>query len=158
MQWLKVGRVAAGLIVGLSLVAPFAAARQDGERPAGKPQAELAAKDKAFAKISPDSPEVKKATPASDLGAAKAAVGKPGAFVGVVERVFSPASNSVVLLNFAQDYRKAVVGQVRAADFGKFPDLKKLEKKRVLISGKVTEYKDRPQVELTTPASIKIIE
>lgn len=155
---MKVSRGIVALTLVLALLSPFAVARQDDDKPAGKPQSELAPKDKAFAKIAPDAPEVKKATPADNLDAAKAAIGKQGSFVGKVDRVFSPKSNSVVLLNFAQDYHKAVVGQIAAADFNKFPDLKKLEKKKVLISGKVTDYKGRPQVTLTVLSGIKIIE
>ena len=72
-------------------------------------------------------------------------------------KVYQPKGNSRVLLNFAKDYRKAVVGMVEAADFSKFPDLTTLEGKKVLITGKVSDFKGQPEVHLTTLTSIKLV-
>lgn len=132
-------------------------AEKSGANPAKPTQASLAAKGKSFGTIAATDAEVTGATKADDLAAAKKQVGKSAAFVGNVAKVFTLKSNSIVLLNFAKDYKTALVGAVKAEDFAKFPDLKTLEGKRVLLTGKVIDFKGQPEVELTSPDGIKVI-
>ncbi len=100
---------------------------------------------------------MKKALPATDLAGAKKQVGKAAAFVGTVDRTFTPKGNGLVILNFAKDYKTAVTGVVRAKDFAKFPDLKALQGKKVLVSGTVQDYKGRPEIALSAPSQVKIV-
>lgn len=100
---------------------------------------------------------IKGAISATDLTTAIKAVGKTVTVVGVVDKVFVPGGGSIVLLNFAKDYKKAVVGAVKKKDFGAFPVLASLKGKKVVISGKMISYKGQPEVELTKPGAIKIV-
>jgi DNA/RNA endonuclease YhcR with UshA esterase domain len=75
-----------------------------------------------------------------------------------VEKVFTPAGNTVVLLNFAKNYKTALIGKIEAEHFAVFPDLTTLKGKKVLLSGKVVDYKGQPEIELTTLDSIRIVE
>lgn len=127
------------------------------KKPKGKPQSELAAKG-AFPVIKGTDPAVRKAYPATDLAGAKKLVGKTVGISGTVAKVFASKSNKIVLLNFAKDYKTALVGAVKVEDFGKFPPLAGLEKKKVLATGKVVLYKGTPEVELTQAGAIKIIQ
>lgn len=131
--------------------APGAASKPD------KPQAEVAAKNVTFGKIIATDARVMSATKASDLAAARKQIGKTARFQGTVAKVFAPRSNNLVILNFDKNYRNAVTAVVRSEKFARFPDLKTLEGKKVLVSGKVTDFKGQPEVELAAPTDIKII-
>jgi len=145
--------VAALLFVGL-----VARAQEDTTPAEKRPrQSAVAGKQVTFASVAMDDPKVKEATKADDLTAARRAMGKSGTFHGTIVRVYTPSSNRVVLLDFAREYKTAVTAVVRSADFARFPDLATLKGKRILVSGKVSEYKGQPQVELVRPDDLKII-
>lgn len=124
------------------------------ERPS---QASVASKG-AFGTVKASDAKVKGAKPATDLKAAKALTGKSGAFVGTVTKVFAPKSNSVVLLNFAQEYKTALVGAIDDQDFAKLPDLAKLKGKKVLLTGKVVDFKGQPQIQIDSPDDVRLVE
>ncbi len=123
-------------------------------KPAGPPQSKVAAKG-AFPFVK--AAAVKGAKPATDLAGAKKLVGKTVTFVGTVDRIFAPKGNSMVLLNFAKDYKKALVGIVTVKNFGAFPDLRLLRGKKVTVTGKVVIYKGAPEVELVKAGAIKLV-
>ncbi|BCM88539.1 hypothetical protein IAD21_00372 [Abditibacteriota bacterium] len=125
-------------------------------KPKGPTQAQLARKG-AFPSVSASDASVKSALPATDLVKAKAKLNKTATFVGTVTDVFAPKNGKRVLLDFAPDYKKAVIGLVDAKSFKTFSDLKQLKKKRVLLSGKVIDYKGQIQVELTTASAIRLV-
>jgi hypothetical protein len=50
---------------------------------------------------------------AKNLDAARKMVGKTVAFKGTVAKVFAPKGNGVTMLNFAPNYREAIVAVVR---------------------------------------------
>jgi Predicted RNA-binding protein, contains TRAM domain len=153
---------AASIVVAVTLGAFWggpsrAQSEQGGEKePPRKAQHVVAAKVE-FATVAADSEAVAKALKADDLAGARNLIRKPGAFEGKVAEIFAPESNSVVILNFDSDYRNALSAVVYSAHFAKFPDLAKLKGKRVLVTGNFSEYKGRPQIELTNPSQIKII-
>ncbi len=125
-----------------------------GARAAGPSQSRLALKG-AFPVVA--SKQLQGAVAATNLAAAKKLVGKNALFVGVVTQVFAPRSGSIVLLNFAPDYKTALVGAVKAADFKKFPPLQSLQNKKVALRGKVISYKGRPEIELTGAGAIRMV-
>ena len=123
-------------------------------RPGRRGQAKVAAKSTfPIAKAS----DLKGAVPATNLAAAKKLVGKTATFVGTVSDVYAPKSGSIVLLNFAKNYKTAVVGAVKARDFGKFPVLTTLKGKKVALKGKVINFKGSPEVELTGAGAIRLV-
>ena len=123
-------------------------------KPAGPSQAARAAKG-AFLVVK--TAAVKGAIAATDLAAARKLNGKTATFVGVVDKVYAPKSNGVVLLNFAKDYKTALVGAVQAKDFAAFPNLAQLKGKKVTVSGKVVIFKGAPEVMLEKAGAIKIV-
>jgi hypothetical protein len=147
-----------------SMLAPAAASTQKatgkdeaGKKAKYKSQKEMAAKNAAFATVSSGDKSVTEALKATDLESAKKQTGKAGAFTGTVTKVFAPKSNALVILNFASDYRTAVTAVVRQRSFGTFPALSSLEGKKVLVSGTVTNYQNRPEIELKSLSQIKIV-
>ncbi len=155
----------AGLVaVATVTVAPNAFAQKDDVRKPpvsaqkeNKPQATVASKTATFATIAATDAKVKAALKPEDLPAAQKLIGKEATFSGTVAKVFQPKSNSVVLLNFAENYRDAISAAIQAKDFPAFPDLNTLAGKKVLITGKVMDYHGRTEVELTSVAQVKLV-
>lgn len=121
---------------------------------AAQSQGKVALKS-AFPTVS--SKQLRGALAATDLVAARKSIGKTALVVGVVSEVFTPKSGSIVLLNFASNYKNALVGAVKAADFRKFPPLQSLKNKKVALRGKVITYRGRPEMELQTAGAIRLV-
>lgn len=62
-----------------------------------------------------------------------------------------------MILDFAPDYHTALTAVVNPDAYAKFPNLAGLAGKRVLIQGKFGAFHNSPQVELTSPAQVKVI-
>ena len=121
-----------------------------------KSQSEVASKA-VFSTTPPTNPEVKKALDAKDLPGAIKLIGKEGAFKGTVAKVYAPKSNSIVILNFDADYKKAITAVLRNKDFSRFPNLESLNGKRILVKGKFEDFRGAPEIVLTDAGQIKII-
>ncbi len=133
-------------------------AQKDGKlsgKSAKVSQASVALKGKPFATVAASDAKVKGAKDPKDLAGAKKLIGKTAAFSGTVAKVFEPGG--VALINFDKDYKLAITAVVRSKNFAAFPDLKTLEGKKVLVSGKVEEYKDTAEVMLEKMDDIKVI-
>jgi hypothetical protein len=147
-------------LVSLSLtslaLASLAIAQTDS-RPARKPQTELASASAKFGSVAAGDGSVREALKADDLDTAKAKQGKTGAFTGKVVKVFAPKSNALVILNFHEDYKKAIAAVVEAKNFDKFPKLTELKGKTVLVTGKLDAFKGAPQIYLKTPDQLKLV-
>src|SRR5207244_2898787 len=85
---------------------------------AAGPQSASASKSAKFGTVSRIDKQYEQALDAKDLTAAKKLIGKEGAFKGTVAKVFTPKSNNLVILNFAGDYKTAIVAVVKKGDFG----------------------------------------
>jgi hypothetical protein len=121
-------------------------------------QSELASKTVTFEKIDKDSEIYTNAVEAHDFTKAKEQLDKKGAMRGTVAKIFEPRGNSMAIVNFDAKYQSALTAVVRKSDFSKFPDLKKLVGKPVVISGKFIDYQGRPEFVLTSPDQIKLVE
>lgn len=123
-------------------------------RTRGAAQSQVALKS-AFPTVAKAS--LKGALDPKNLAVARQAVGKEALFSGVVTTVFSPKSGAIVLLNFAKDYKTALVGSVKASNFRQFPPLQNLKGKRVALRGKVVLYKGAPEIELIQKGAIRLV-
>jgi hypothetical protein len=122
-----------------------------------KLQREVASKTATFAIISRADDAYQQARDAHDLDGAHRALGQAGAFKGTVTQLFEERDGDLVILDFDKNYRTALTAIVRNTDFPKFPDLKALEGKEIVVSGKFTDYQGRAQIELTEPTQIKLV-
>jgi bisphosphoglycerate-independent phosphoglycerate mutase (AlkP superfamily) len=147
--------VALGIATLLPIATGFAQDTQDAAKPA---QSAVAAKDKKFALVKPEADAVKKAIHASDLLAFKDKTGKEITITGKVYSVFAPKSHSIVLLNFATNYKDAITVAIKAKDFANFPDLRKLKDKQVVVTGKCIDYKGQPELEISLLKQLHVIE
>lgn len=123
-------------------------------KPRGAAQAKVALKS-AFPTVAKSA--LKGALDAQNLAVFAPLTGKNAMSVGVVTMVYAPKGNSIVLLNFAPNYKSALVGAVSAKHFRLFPDLQKLKGQRVALSGKVVRFKGQPEIELTNAGAIRIV-
>jgi len=126
-------------------------------RPKLKPQ-EASASGQTWAMIAASQPAVKQALDASDLNAARKLVNRTVSFQGTVTKVYSPSSNSITILDFAPNFHNALAAVVKPAAYSKFPALKDLKGRHVLISGKLILFHNQPEIEMTSPSQIKIIQ
>ncbi len=148
-------------IVALAAVTAlsFSCIARSDSKPAmskGPSQAQLAHQG-AFPSVSAGDASVKGAIAATNLTKAKSKLNSSAMFVGVVTDIYLPKNGKRVLLDFASDYKKAVIGLIDVKNFKTFPNLLQLKKKKVLLSGKVISYKGQLQVELTSASAIKIV-
>lgn len=121
------------------------------------PQHQVAAKDIVFKEATAIDAASSGALGASDLDGLRKREGKETTVSGKVVTVFTPESRSIVLLNFARNYREAVVVGVKANRFSAFPDLRQLKDKTVLVTGPIVLYKDRPEILVESPSQIRIV-
>ncbi len=129
----------------------------DGD-PIGKAQSELASKTMTFGTVPASDPAVAKALEAHNLADAQKQVGKHGAFQGTVTQVYSPDDHDIVILDFDKQYKTALTAVLLPADYAKFPDLSTLEGKHLLVTGMFSAPKGKPQIMLTSPTQIKVIQ
>ena len=121
-----------------------------------KSQADLAAKID-LGTISPNDPAVAGATDARDLTSIRKLTGKEATLIGTVSRVYISEGNGILILNFTPNYKEAATVVLKPANYARFPDMRTLSNKRVLVSGKVVEFRGRPEIELREPSQIKIV-
>jgi hypothetical protein len=120
-------------------------------------QASVAVK-KSFATISAKDPAVAKATDAKDLAAVKKLVNKEASLKGTVVKVFTARGNSIVILNFAKNYKEAASVVLKPEHYAKFPNMETLKDKTVLVTGKVILFREQPEIELTKPEQVKVVQ
>ena len=100
---------------------------------------------------------------AGDLKELGKHVGTVRAVRGTVAATFAPRGGSVLILNFAENYRSAMTAPVFKADFDKWPGgadaiETAYEGKTLLIRGLVTEYRGAAQIKIAHPGQILVIE
>jgi DNA/RNA endonuclease YhcR with UshA esterase domain len=94
--------------------------------------------------------QISAATAKEHIGAQAVVKGKI-AEVNVGERI--------VRLNFDQPYPKnPFTAVIFPANTNKFPEVEKLKGKTVEISGKIAQYRERPQIVLTSTNQVKVLE
>jgi hypothetical protein len=120
-------------------------------------QQEVASKTAKFATLEKTDALYKGALDAHDLEGALKLVDKDGAFRGTVSKAFAPRDGSLVILDFDPNFRNALTAVVRSADYAKFPNLRDLEGKEIVVTGKFTDFHGKAQIILTDPAQIKLV-
>jgi hypothetical protein len=152
---MRIARLTIVFIALLAALSIFGAAQERG--PQKKSQREVASKTVSFAIINKSDEAYQKARDAHDLDGAHQALAQTGSFKGAVSQLFEERENDLVILDFDKNFRTALTAVLRNADFPKFPDMKALEGKEIVVSGKFTDYQGRAQIELTEPGQIKIV-
>lgn len=85
-------------------------------------------------------------------------IGETAIVTGTVVQVSTP-SNGIIYLNIDEKYPNNEFTAVIFKKYAElFPDAKKLEGKKVEISGKIEDYKGKPQIVVKKVEQIKLIE
>src|SRR5258708_1900089 len=117
----------------------------------------VASKTAKFGTVDKDDAAYKNALDAHDLAGTLKLVGKSGAFKGTVSKLYEERDGDMIVLDFDPNYRTALTALLRNAAFPKFPDVKTLEGKEIVVSGNFVDYHGKAQIELTDPKQIKIV-
>ena len=152
--------IAAGHFINQSFRSAEAAALRGSlqDRDPIKPlQHVVASKTAKFSLVAKDDDSYKRALESHDLAGALKMIGRDGAFKGTVSKLFEERDGDIVVLDFDQNFRTALTAVLRNADFPKFPDMKTLEGKEVLVAGKFVDYHGAAQIELTDPKQIMLV-
>jgi hypothetical protein len=152
----RIAAVAASLLVVFAALCAGVATRVAARGPA-QSQHDAASKTAKFGSLEKTGDAYKSALDAHDLEGASKLVGKDGAFRGTVAKVFEQRDGSLLVMDFDPNFRTALTAVLRRADYAKFPDVRELEGKEVVVSGKFTDFRGHAQIELTDPAQIKIV-
>jgi DNA/RNA endonuclease YhcR with UshA esterase domain len=89
--------------------------------------------------------------------AAKEHIGAQAVVKGTIAEV--NVGERIVRLNFEQPYPKnPFTAVIFPANTNKFPGVEKLKGKTVEISGKIAEYRERPQIVLTSTNQVRVFE
>lgn len=150
-----IGAILAVAALGASLAIGMVPALAQGDGGKKLAQSEVASKTEQFKSVAKTDKAYKDAAPGTDLSVALKLVDKPAVFKGTVVKLFDP--EGLLILNFAKDYRTAITAVLRKKDFSAFPNMATLKDQEILISGTVTTYQGRPQIELTKPDQIRIV-
>ena len=117
----------------------------------------VASKTAKFGTVDKNDAAYKNALDAHDLAGTLKLVGKEGSFKGTVSKFFEERDGDLIVFDFDSNYRPAITAVLRNADFPKFPDVKTLEGKEIVVSGKFVDYHGKAQLELSDPNQIKIV-
>ncbi len=115
-------------------------------------------------KLTPDDLQGQTVTPATDLKALTDREGKDVLVDGTVVSSFVPKGNRMLLLNLGKDYRKCFKVLISSSDFGKWgtkkPEeiAKMYEGKRVVVGGWVSLYQEQPQIAVTLPSQLLVVD
>ena len=96
----------------------------------------------------------------SEVLAAKDAKGKVGETVTIEAKVAEVnKTEKIIRVNLEARFPKQELTLVVfPANFSKFEDVEKLEGQTVRVTGKVTEYQQRPQIVLDAKEQLKVVE
>ena len=117
----------------------------------------VASKTAKFGTVNKDDAAYKNALDAHDLAGAQKLIGKEGSFRGTVSKFFEERDGDLIVLDFDPNFRTALTAVLRNADFPKFPDVKALDGKEIVVSGKFVDYHGKAQIELTDPKQIRTV-
>src|SRR5438552_11715267 len=143
---------------GLDAVKASLTANTVQDRDSMKPlQHVVASKTAKFGTVDKDDAAYKNALDAHDLAGALKLVGKSGAFKGTVDKLYEERDGDMVVFDFDPNYRTALTAVLKNPDFPKFPVVRDLKGKEIVVSGKFVDYHGKGQIELADPKQIKIV-
>ena len=162
MRGIKVGLVAATLLLGmfglwsLNAVSANRSTIQDGD-PMKPLQNVVASKKAKFETVDKDDAIYKNALDAHDLTGALKLVGQDGAFKGTVDKLFEERDGDLIVFDFDPNYKTALTAVLKNPNFPKFPVVRDLKGKEIVVSGRFVDYHGKAQIELTDPMQIKLV-
>jgi hypothetical protein len=133
-------------------------AKQEQQAAPKRHQSDVASNTITFASADRTNTAYAAALDAHDLDAMHRLIDQTGAFKGTASGTYEPGDGDMIILNFDPQYRMAVSAVLKRPDFAKFPDVKKLVGKEILVTGKFVDYQGRAEMVLTSPDQIKLVQ
>ena len=102
--------------------------------------------------------------PAADVADLRRRVGEVRSVRGTVASVYVAGPNGPVILNFDADFRRAFQAVIFKENFAKWNDRPAeeigplYEDREVVVDGIITEYRDLPQIKLSHPWQVRVVE
>jgi hypothetical protein len=127
---------------------------QDTQKPL---QNTVASKTAKFDSVSKTDELYVNALDAHKLEDAHKKIGQQSAFKGTVSKVYEERDGDLIILDFDPQYRTALVAVLKNSDFPKFPVVRELDGKEIVVSGTFVDYQGKAQIALTDPSQIKIV-
>lgn len=122
-------------------------------------QADVASTNAVFGIISKTDAALKSAVDAHALDEAFKLVGTNGGFSGTVAKVYETRGRSALaVVEFDNDYKKALTAIVRGTNFAAFPVLTNLIGKDVLVTGEFIDFHGAAEIVLEKPEQIKLVQ
>jgi len=167
MGWILIA-CAVGLAVMIGFFLPHLSAHQSTVTPpvtsassAEKPSSATApafSKGMQFVHVSASHPAIQGALAANDLDNGEKVINKPISFVGVVSAIYSPAGNSVTIMNFAKNYKEAFSAAIQAENYKDLPDPHELVGKKILVHGTMINFNKHLEIQITSVNQIQIVD
>ena len=148
------GLLMAALMYTGTVTPTFGSQARDAQKPL---QHAVASKTAKFGSVSKTDAIYAGSLDAHDLAAAHYKVGQTGAFKGTVSKIFEERDGDLIILDFDPDYKTALTAVLKNPDFPKFPDMKALEGKEIVVSGSFVDYHGKAEIVLTDPDQIKLV-
>src|SRR6266851_1853242 len=117
----------------------------------------VASKTAKFGTVDKDDAAYKNALDAHALTGAQKLIGKEGSFRGMVSKFFEERDGDLIVFYFDPSFRTALTAVLRNANFPKFPDVKALDRKEIVVSGRFVDYHGKAQIELIDPKQIRTV-
>ena len=162
MKLSKLALIAAAMLAGIFGVCSLNTASanrstiQDGD-PMKPLQNIVASKKARFETVDKDDAVYKNALDAHDLAGALKLVGQEGAFRGTVDKLFEERDGDLIVFDFDPNYKTALTAVLKNPNFPKFPVVRDLKGKEIIVSGRFVDYHGKAQIELTDPKQIKLV-
>ncbi|HYM00170.1 MAG TPA: hypothetical protein VEZ90_14555, partial [Blastocatellia bacterium] len=140
-----------------SLANPLTGQEHQDRDPQKPLQHTVASQTASFGAVSKTDDIYKASLDCHQLAEAFKAVGQKGSFRGTISKVFEERDGDLIILDFDPDFKTALTAVVKNPDYPKFPDLRSLDGKEVVVSGVFVDYHGKAEIILTEPAQIKLV-
>ena len=117
----------------------------------------VASKNAKFETVDKDDVASRNALDAHDLAGALKLIGKEGSFRGTVSKFYEEPDGDLIVFDFDPNFRTALTAVLKNPNFPKFPDVKALAGKEIIVTGTFVDYHGKAQIELTDPKQIKLV-
>src|SRR5262249_20711499 len=107
--------------------------------------------------IDKNDPVYKNALDAHDLAGTFKLVGQEGGFKGTVDQIYEERDGDILILDFDPNYKTAVTAILKNLNFPKFPVVRDLKGKEIVVVRKWIDFQCKAEIELTDPKQIKIM-
>lgn len=121
------------------------------------PQQAIASRTVVFGSTTRSAPAYTQAMASHNLALARQSLGKSGRFRGVVTQVYQDPQNQTLVLDFDPQYTRAITAVLTFRGYSRFPNMRSLRGREIVVSGPFLRYQDKIAVMLSQPSQIQVV-